>query len=128
MTRTNVGSPKGREPYGDGGPVVVVGITPYQGRRESRLQGQGGQVIGYSNNPGGMRNAERRNGAGCPPSHRRAGRSETIISGSGGGRREQDHSNGTSPDGLPRATACPTATPKNYWLNAVSRLAMSRSF
>src|SRR5918997_6175447 len=105
--------PSGREPYGDGGPVVFVGITPYQGRRESRLQGQGGQVIGYSNNPGGMRNAERRNGAGCPPSHRRAGRSETIISGSGGGRREQDHSNGTSPDGLPRATPCPTVTSKS---------------
>jgi hypothetical protein len=44
-----------------------AGITPYQGGRESRLQGQGGQVIGYSNNPGGLRNAERRNGAGCPP-------------------------------------------------------------
>jgi hypothetical protein len=42
-------------------------------------------------------------------SHRRAGRSETIISGSGGGRREQDHASDTSPDGLPRATACLTA-------------------
>jgi len=42
---TNVGSPTGREPYGDGGPVVVVGVTPGQGRRESRLQGEGGQVI-----------------------------------------------------------------------------------
>lgn len=45
---TNVGSPKGREPYGDRGPVVVVGVTPYQGGREGRPQGQGGQVIGYS--------------------------------------------------------------------------------
>ena len=25
---TNVGSPNGREPYGDGGPVVVAGATP----------------------------------------------------------------------------------------------------
>jgi hypothetical protein len=46
-TKTNVGSPKGREPYGEGGPAVVVGVTPHQGGRESRLQGQGGQVIGY---------------------------------------------------------------------------------
>jgi hypothetical protein len=57
-------------------------------------------------------------------SHRRAGRSETIISGSGGGRREQDHSSGTSPDGLPRAIACPTVTSKNCWPNAGSRLIM----
>ena len=33
--------------YGDTGPVVVVGVTPHQGGRESRLQGQGGQVIGH---------------------------------------------------------------------------------
>ena len=46
-TRTNVGSPKGREPYGDAGPVVVAGVTTGQGRRESRLQGEGGQVTGY---------------------------------------------------------------------------------
>jgi hypothetical protein len=44
--RTNVGSPEGREPYGDGGPVVVVRVTPHQGGRESRLQGEGGQVTG----------------------------------------------------------------------------------
>ena len=34
-------------PYGDRGPVVVVGVTPHRGGRESRPQGQGGQVIGY---------------------------------------------------------------------------------
>jgi hypothetical protein len=45
--RTNVGSPKGSEPYGDGGPVVVVRVTPHQGGRESRPQGEGGQVTGY---------------------------------------------------------------------------------
>jgi hypothetical protein len=45
--RTNVGSPKGRQPYGDGGPVVVVRVTPHQGGRESRLQGEGDQVTGY---------------------------------------------------------------------------------
>jgi hypothetical protein len=33
--------------YGDTGPVVVVGVTPHQGGRESRPQGQGGQVIGH---------------------------------------------------------------------------------
>ena len=116
-----MGSPNGREPYGDGGPVVVVGITPYQGRRESRLQGQGGQVIGYSNTREAceMQNAE--TVLGVLRSHRRAGRWETIISGSGGGCREQDHSSGTSPDGLPRAMGCPIAMSKSSWLNAVCR-------
>jgi hypothetical protein len=41
---TNVGSPTGRESYGDGGPVVVAGVTTGQGGRESRPQGKGGQV------------------------------------------------------------------------------------
>jgi hypothetical protein len=44
----NVGSPTGRESYGDGGLVVVVGVTPDQGGRESRPQGKGGQVTGHS--------------------------------------------------------------------------------
>src|SRR6266516_5328152 len=47
MTETNVGSPKGREPYGDTGTVVVVRVTPHQGGRESRPQGKGCQVAGY---------------------------------------------------------------------------------
>ena len=46
-TETNVGSPTGREPYGDGGLVVVAGVTTGQGGRESRPQGEGGQVIGH---------------------------------------------------------------------------------
>jgi hypothetical protein len=46
-TRTNVGSPNGLESYGDGVPVVVVGVTTHQGGRESRLQGKGAQVTGY---------------------------------------------------------------------------------
>ena len=44
-TGTNAGSPAGREPQGDGGLVVVAGVTPGQGGRESRLQGEGGQVM-----------------------------------------------------------------------------------
>jgi hypothetical protein len=47
MARTNVGSPKGRESYGDTGLVVVAGVTTRQGGRESRPQGEGGQVTGY---------------------------------------------------------------------------------
>ena len=43
--RRNAGSPTGREPYGDGVPVVVAGVTTAQGARESRAQGEGGQVI-----------------------------------------------------------------------------------
>ena len=47
-TGTNVGSPTGRESYGDGGLVVVAGATTGQGGRESRPQGEGDQVIGHS--------------------------------------------------------------------------------
>ena len=39
-TGTNVGSPTGREPHGDGVPVVVAGATTGQGGRESRPQGE----------------------------------------------------------------------------------------
>ena len=52
MAGTNAGSPKGREPHGDTGPIVVVRVTPHQGGRESRLQGQGGQVIRIFNGLG----------------------------------------------------------------------------
>ncbi len=41
-----MGSPTGREPYGDAVPVVVVGFAPHQGVRESRKQGEGEQVTG----------------------------------------------------------------------------------
>jgi hypothetical protein len=47
MTGTNAGSPTGREPQGDGVPILVVGLTPHQGGRESRPQGEGAQVTGY---------------------------------------------------------------------------------
>jgi hypothetical protein len=43
---TNVGSPTGREPQGDGVPIVVVRVAPHQGGRESRPQGEGAQVTG----------------------------------------------------------------------------------
>ena len=35
-----MGSPKGRESYGDRVPVVVGGVTPAQGGREGRPQGE----------------------------------------------------------------------------------------
>ena len=38
--------PSGREPQGDGVPIVVVGVTTHQGGRESRPQGEGAQVTG----------------------------------------------------------------------------------
>jgi hypothetical protein len=47
MTETNAGSPARREPDGDGVPIVVVRVTPHQGGRESRPQGEGAQVAGY---------------------------------------------------------------------------------
>ena len=43
MTLLNVGSPKGREPYGDRVPVLVGGVTSAQsGDRESRTTGRRG--------------------------------------------------------------------------------------
>jgi hypothetical protein len=60
-TGTNVGSPTGRESYGDGGLVVVAGVTTCRGERESRPQGEADQAIGH-HRPVGRRNAERRNG------------------------------------------------------------------
>jgi len=44
MELTNVGSPKGRESYGDRVPVLVAGVTTCQGGREGRPQGEGEQV------------------------------------------------------------------------------------
>ena len=40
----NTGLPKGRELYGDGVPIVVVGVTPHQGEWESHSQGEVEQV------------------------------------------------------------------------------------
>ena len=39
--------PSGREPQGDGVPIVVVGAATHRGGRESRLQGEGAQVAGH---------------------------------------------------------------------------------
>lgn len=36
------GSPTGREPYGDGNPIVVGGVTTTYGDWESQSQGEGG--------------------------------------------------------------------------------------
>jgi hypothetical protein len=56
----NSGWPTGREPYGHGVSVVVVGATPHLGERESRLQGEGTQVskIDRNGEVRGTRNAE----------------------------------------------------------------------
>jgi hypothetical protein len=61
-----MGSAKGRGSYADGGLVVVAGVATGRGGRENRPQGEGGQVIWTLGMLGGMRNAKRRNGAGCP--------------------------------------------------------------
>ena len=52
----NAGWPKGREPYGHGDPIVVVGVTTHRGERESRSQGKGGQVSAIHRR-GGTRDA-----------------------------------------------------------------------
>jgi len=66
-TGTNEGSPTGRESYGDGGLVVVVGVTSGQGIRESRTQGEADQVTGTPSDRevGVMPNAE--TVRECPP-------------------------------------------------------------
>jgi hypothetical protein len=38
------GLPTGGDPYGNGVPIVVVGVTAHQGERENRSQGEGEQV------------------------------------------------------------------------------------
>lgn len=45
MRDRNMGWPSCREAAGHGVFVVVVGVTPHQGGRESRLQGEGRQVL-----------------------------------------------------------------------------------
>ncbi len=42
--RGKAGWPTGREPYGHGVAVVVVGVTPDRGAWESHAQGEGHQV------------------------------------------------------------------------------------
>jgi len=42
-----MGWPTGRESQGHGVVVVVVGVTSHRGERESRLQGDARQVIGW---------------------------------------------------------------------------------
>ncbi len=42
-----MGWPTGREPEGHGVPIVLVGVTIHQGARESRVQGEVAQVVGW---------------------------------------------------------------------------------
>jgi hypothetical protein len=56
----NTGFPKGRESYGNGASIIVVEVTPHQGERESRSQGEGRQVSKLERNGGArMSKAER---------------------------------------------------------------------
>jgi hypothetical protein len=41
----NAGSPTRGDPQGEGASIVLVGVMPYQGVRESLMQGEGKQVI-----------------------------------------------------------------------------------
>jgi hypothetical protein len=41
----NAGWPTGGDAYGHGILVVVVGVTPHQGERESRSQGEAGEAV-----------------------------------------------------------------------------------
>lgn len=104
-TGTNAGSPTGRESYGDGGLAVVAGVTTCQGVRESRTQGEGGQVSGHHGDRKVrvMRNAETVVGV-CRECH---GAHETVAgepvarkagtAGSGRGPLVKGRITGTSP-------------------------------
>jgi len=41
QSECTTGSPTGREPYGDGTPIVLAGVTTGQGGWESQPQGEG---------------------------------------------------------------------------------------
>jgi hypothetical protein len=47
-TVTNVGSPVGREPYGDRVPVVVAGVTTCREDGKAVRMGEGAQAIGHN--------------------------------------------------------------------------------
>jgi len=87
-------------------PVVVAGVTTCQGGREGRPQGQGAQVIGHQQEPGGMRNAKRRGGAGCPPitGEPRASKDARVVRRGAARKRACLSMTGTSPCGLPGPT------------------------
>lgn len=53
-----MGLPNGRESYGNGVLILVVGVTPHQGRRENRLQGEVEQVIKMKQKSRGTRSGE----------------------------------------------------------------------
>jgi len=59
---TEHGFPTRREPHGNGGPIVVVGVTTYRGGREGRPQGEGAEVVEIQS-PKGTRDAESLNGS-----------------------------------------------------------------
>ena len=56
-----MGFPKEGDLYGNGVPIVVVGVTTYQGGREGRPQGEGAQVVEMQL-PCGTRDAESQSG------------------------------------------------------------------
>ncbi len=78
--------------YGNRAPVVLVRVTPHQGRREGRLQREAAQ--GYGIAGGRARDVRilnwRNTGSGEPHD------TETVLCGSGRGRWNRA-SNGTSP-------------------------------
>ena len=59
-----MGFPTEGDLNGNGVPIVVVGVTTYQGGREGRPQGKGAQVVGIQE-PCGTRNAESQSGIEC---------------------------------------------------------------
>src|SRR5262252_4167753 len=115
-----MGWPTGREPEGHGVPIVLVGVTPHQGARESRAQGEVAQVAGA---PGAVRYAR----CGTPQQHRLSFEccskkatgelidTDTVTISSEGGRREQSRllsRRSASASTAPFPRGCGPATPR----------------
>ena len=95
--RGKAGWPTGREPYGHGVAVVVVGVTPDRGAWASHAQGEGHQ--------GGGRRAgkeARCRRLTCPTARRlESGVLGNLHAPFGGGPTEKDRAYGTSPEAYP---------------------------
>ena len=100
--RGNAGWPTVREGQGHRVLIVVVGVTPHQGVRESRAQGEGAQVPA-AGRKGGVRDARWPDLPVCHPQESvgirywRAVCSETGMHRSGRGRRKRAGQSRTSP-------------------------------
>ena len=85
----NSGWPTGREPYGHGVSVVVVGATPHLGERESRLQGEAAPSHSALDRSRRERRFGRRRPLGHPPDLDAKARGDSSMAGKRGTQRRR---------------------------------------